>query len=138
MTASPTLSIPPLGRNKLILSNPSFSDSLIDEFTASLEVDGLQASATIDDYLGGGLPEFFQDLAEHWQEWSGEKVWKSRDGVLQIACTSDRTGQHQMAVTLDPARLMSTPWTVKATLQIEAGQLEQISNTSRAFFAFHQ
>lgn len=99
-------------------------------------MDGLQATATIEDYLGGGLPEFFHDLAEHWQGWSGEKVWKSRDGVLQFACTSTRSGKYQLAVFLDPARSMSKPWTVKATIELEAGKLDQIAASSQAFFAF--
>ncbi len=78
----------------------------------------------------------FVEMAERWRGWSSELCWRSLEGELGLRCTQDRTGHVSIRVELHsgPMKYDWYAWSVKATIMVEAGQLEAMSHRATAFF----
>lgn len=98
---------------------------------AGLHAHGLEAETVVGTHMFQGIGAFFTDLATHWQGWQGERVWQSLDGELQLAAKSDRTGHVYLQVDLRDA--VQDRWRLTAALVLEAGQLDLLATTARAF-----
>jgi len=72
------------------------------------------------------LAAFFEELAESWRGWQGERIYESIEHDLRIVATHD--GHVRLKVRLwqstDP-----DGWMVETTLRLEAG--EQLSQAAR-------
>lgn len=83
------------------------------------------------DPYDSNLVKFFEDLAEHWKGFDGEKSWNSLEGELKLTCTSDNLGHFLLEVTI---RNNMDTWCAKKTIFIESGQLKNIALEVKEFF----
>ncbi len=51
------------------------------------------------DPFDSNLVRFFEDVAENWQGFDGEKKWSSLEGEFILICTSDNLGHFALEVT---------------------------------------
>jgi len=65
----------------------------------------------------------FQELAQDWKGWRGEKEWAALEGELRLTATCDSRGHIALAVYLSE---QSGDFTASATIWLEAGQLERV------------
>ena len=95
--------------------------------------DGPSAQVDVYDFHYDTLPNFFEDLAEHWKGFAGTKSWYSLENHMMLDATSDKLGHVFLRVTLS---IMDGPsdWEVKATLLVEAGQLDRLAREARNVF----
>ena len=103
-----------------------------DYFRAVLRHRGLTAEALVSSYQSLGLPEFFAGMARDWKGWSGERSWASFETELSLTATSDRTG-HVSLVTELRGGAYPNGWTARATMVLEAGQLDRLAAEAAAF-----
>jgi hypothetical protein len=103
---------------------------------AALALKGLRARTRV--WLVWGvevaLANFFDDLAESWRGWEGEKVWESYEGGMSLRCTSDRLGHITVAVELREG--LPTVWEARGDVPLEAGQLDRLAAEMRSFFSY--
>lgn len=77
------------------------------------------------------LVRFFEDLAENWKGFDGEKKWSSLEGEFGLDCTSDNLGHFALEATI---RNNEDTRYARKTIFIESGQLENISLEAKDFF----
>lgn len=80
-------------------------------------------------FVSGEPTLLFNDMAMHWKGWKGEKVWESIDGSLILKAQADSTGHIRLTVAME--HFLDS---LKVTLNVEAGQLENIAKNSSAVF----
>jgi hypothetical protein len=100
-----------------------------------VQLTGPAMRASVDAYEHGYhiVPRFFEELAEHWRGWEGEKAYESVEAHLAIRATADRLGHVYLRVTVRNIDA-SADWRAEATLLVEAGQLEQLAASARLAF----
>lgn len=76
------------------------------------------------------LTKFFEELAENWKGFDGEKVWTSLEEEFKIVCTSDSLGHFALKVIISNNLGMCSI----NTIYIESGQLDNIAEEVRKFF----
>ena len=77
------------------------------------------------------LVRFFEDLADNWRGFNGEKEWSSLEGEFSLNCTSDNFGHFALEATI---RNFEDTRYARKTIFIESGQLEKIALEARRFF----
>jgi hypothetical protein len=79
-----------------------FHSATTDSFGIDLLSDGLTASRSvyIHSFDINALAAFFEDLADSWKGWEGEKSWHSIEHELLITATSDALGHCLLTFTL--------------------------------------
>lgn len=83
------------------------------------------------DPFDSNLMRFFEDLAENWKGFDGEKSWSSLEGEFSLSCMSDSLGHFALEVTI---RNIEDTRYARKTIYIESGQLEKIAGEVRNFF----
>ena len=78
---------------------------------------------------------FFEDLAENWKGFDGEKQWSSLEGEFSLICISDSLGHFALEVTI---RDNEDTQYARKTIFIESGQLEKIALEVKNFFSISQ
>lgn len=78
--------------------------------------------------------KLFETLAENWKGWSEEKKWSSIEGEFAITCTHDKRGHIKLDIEMHQEFGSSEPWRLRASLVLEAGQLERIAKDAKEFF----
>lgn len=83
--------------------------------------------------MAGPPNTLFDEMAREWKGWKGTKTWASLEDELRMEASADSTGHVSLAVTMrdysDPAE-----WRLKATLDLEAGQLPELAKSvAKAF-----
>ena len=81
-----------------------------------------------------GLANLFEAVAGDWQGWHGEKKWSSIEGEFSIVATSDKLGHISFAVEMHHDFGATEPWRLKATVVVDAAQLEAIAKNAKDFF----
>ena len=81
-----------------------------------------------------GLANFFAEMSENWRGWVGEKKWSSMEGEFSIVATSDNLGHIRLSVEMHQDFEATEPWSLKATIGVEAGQLGSIARDAVDFF----
>jgi len=76
---------------------------------------------------------WFSDLANLWTGWEGERTWESIEHGLRLSAVHDRRGHVKLDVTLRSG-FWENDWLVRATVQVEAGQLERMARHAASFF----
>jgi len=115
------------GELKLSDPKPPSSHYPVEYLRVSLKDKDIAASsAKIYIYEPHSLASFFEDLAANWKGWEGVKEWSSVEGDFSLSSTSDALGHIVMKVTLKSG-LYEDDWCVKAVINIDAGQLDEIS-----------
>ena len=110
------------------------SDGWLDAFVVRIDEPGLSAAAQVDNsrYIKG--PEvLFNEMAENWHGWSGEKTWHALEGELELTATADSLGHITIRVHLRPTAGPEA-WSVISYAYIEAGQLESLRARAARFF----
>ena len=83
------------------------------------------------DPFDSNLVRFFENLAENWKGFDGEKKWSSLEGEFSLDCTSDNLGHFALEATI---RNNEDTRYARKTIFIESGQLENISLEAKDFF----
>ncbi len=81
-----------------------------------------------------GLADLFAAIAENWKGWQGEKKWSSIEGEFSIIATSDKLGHISLAIEMHHDFGATEPWRLKATVAVDAGQLNAIAKEAEDFF----
>jgi hypothetical protein len=90
---------------------------------ASVEVEGLQATEKINVHYAtcmDDLIDFFDDLATHWQGWTGTKSYESLERNLRLTARVDGTGHVLMAIELKSHHI-DHQWSVSTQIRTEPG-----------------
>jgi Family of unknown function (DUF6228) len=111
----------------------TFSDATGESFVASLESAHFNGHVVVSTYHSGPPSLLFDGMAREWSGWDGKKEWAALEGELRITASSDHTGHIAVIVIMrnycDPA-----DWCLQATLELEAGQLEEWARAVRKVF----
>lgn len=94
------------------------------DFTVSTKVYAFQPN-------GETCQDYFDDLANNWKGWTGKKEWSSFEGEFTISSETDSLGHIEMKVALDSF----DNWNAQISINIDAGQLENISLAIKRFFS---
>jgi hypothetical protein len=106
-----------------------------DYFRAALTSNMYSGSLKVCAYTDAhGLADLFQDMAANWQGWNGKKVWASIEGEFSLSCTHDKLGHITIDVMMNEDFGSRETWNLRASLVIEAGQLEAIAAHAKEFF----
>lgn len=101
----------------------SFSDVSGESFSAQIESTHFSGSVVASTYHCGPPSLLFNEIAREWRGWEGEKSWACLEDELRLTAKADSTGHIELEVVMrnycDPSN-----WLLKATLALEAGQLE--------------
>jgi Family of unknown function (DUF6228) len=81
-----------------------------------------------------GLADLFEALAVSWRGWTGEKKWVSLEGEFSITCTHDKLGHIKLDIEMHQDFGTPESWRLKASIIVDAGQLEVIAKDARKFF----
>jgi hypothetical protein len=110
-----------------------FTDVTKESFSAILESVKFSGRTSVSTYHSGPPSALFDEMARDWMGWEGTKTWASLEHELRIEATEDLTGHISLVVIMrdccDPA-----DWRLKATLELEAGQLSDLSKAVRKAF----
>lgn len=82
-------------------------------------------------YFVGPPSLLFQDMADNWQFWKGEKIWGALDGEFTLRATATSLGRITVMIEMVE---MSGAFRLEATLALEAGQLENTSKRVESAF----
>ena len=93
----------------------------------TLKSGGLNASTDIDldslRHSEGPIGDFFLGLAADWRGWPGERTWGG--GPLTLSAAHDGLGHITIDVDLITNVYYEPDWEARATIQLEAGRLDQ-------------
>jgi hypothetical protein len=81
-----------------------------------------------------GVAQLFRDAAQSWRGWSGTKSWRSLEGELELSLRQDALGHVTLEVAVGHDDGNADPWRIRASLGLEAGQLEAIASEAERFF----
>jgi hypothetical protein len=117
------------------LSNPVRSaDGELMSVEASIEYDDLSACVTVWAHYAKGfddLIEFFDELANNWRGWVGEKSYWSLEGELKLYATNNGVGPVRLTAHL---RAPNYPigWELTAPIGTDPGtQMEDAASSTR-------
>jgi hypothetical protein len=102
-------------------------------FLVSLEGGELSASVRVYDIHPHHWSLFFEQLAEHWRGWPGERSHESLEHHLRLSASTDSLGHISLRLLLRGIDSGSN-WRAEETLFLEAGQLERVAKAARRFF----
>lgn len=112
-----------------------FSNIEGDYFHVSLKSPEYSGTVRVWAYTdANGLVGLFESLARDWRGWSDERTWSSIEGEFAIACAHDKLGHITLNVTIHQDFGGSEPWRLRASIVVDAGQLETIANNAKQFF----
>ncbi len=98
----------------------------------TLESYGMRAQKTVDFFYAESLSILFEDLAEHWRGWKGEKTAQTIEHDLSFCCTSDATGHGFIKVILFD---YVYGWKAETVLQVDSGQYAEIAEQLKVFMS---
>ena len=110
-----------------------FFDASGESFTAALESAQFSGRVLVSTYHSGPPSLLFENMARQWRGWEGEKQWAALEDELRLTASSDLTGHIELTVAM---RDYSSPadWGLRATLRLEAGQLEEMARAVKKVF----
>lgn len=103
-----------------------------DRWRARLDFVDLVAEAKVCERHSGTaleLDRYFASLAKRWRGWRGTREWESLG--MSLAARHDGLGHVTLDVTLDQDYAAAERWTVRASLFLDAGALDHLSNAAR-------
>jgi hypothetical protein len=117
----------------LTLSNFVGEDSshISESFLVLVQGYEVRAEARASSFMAPSLSEYFQDIADNWRGWQGEKCWATLEGEVQFSATADSIGHVRLAFFLRPAHT-GYHWALRGALELEAGQLDSVAESVRA------
>jgi hypothetical protein len=120
----------------LIFDNPVFdNNNRTEKYRLTFQSPELTTSMNVYNApYGTSLNYYFDDLAQNWQGWDQSKNWRSLEGEFSLETFMSKTGHANMQVKMYIYGRSEDDSVVKINLDIEAGQLEKISNEVKNFF----
>jgi hypothetical protein len=115
---------------KLLFDSPEYNqEGLLEKYQVSIFSKGLSVKLKADNPPYGHSPyKLFEQIANDWRGWNGEKGWGAMEGEYSLTATFAKTGH----ITLEEYNL----WTVTAKIDIEAGQIENLAKKAKKFFGW--
>ncbi len=113
---------------------PEAPGQALERFKVRLELPDLTAVARV--YMGSAddhPASFFARMASQWRGWDGPLVWESPEGELILCATQNRAGHVSIRVEVRSGPT-EKDWTLYATIQAEAGQLDDLAHQAAMFF----
>jgi hypothetical protein len=109
--------------------NPGFDA----HWTAHLRTSALTARTTVsaDASHWDSMISFFENLAEHWDGWEGDKAWNPDEGIA-FRATHDGRGHALVWVTVRAGPEFPDDWVARAPLSLEAQRLYELGQQLRA------
>ncbi|SCL64246.1 hypothetical protein GA0070604_5161 [Micromonospora eburnea] len=81
------------------------------------------------------LVDFFQQLADDWRGWDGERSWRSLDATMRITAQHDGKGHVTLGGTLHQDSYSPDGWLARVFITVEAGeQMTSLVADLRAHF----
>ena len=77
-------------------------------------------------FMASSLSAYFNDIANSWRGWEGEKKWATLEGELEFTATADNIGHVKLGILLRPP-YTGFQWELRSALELEAGQLDAIA-----------
>lgn len=109
-------------------------NGVLDYFSVEVANPTIRAQTRVYAYHSEGLATLFDEMARSWRGWSGAREWESLEGELRLSCTADGKGHVDIAIRLAES-LHPDRRQVQAMALVEAGQLEALAKSIRAFRA---
>lgn len=106
----------------------------VERFLVRLTDQDLSIMARV--YATGGNANpasLFAHMAAQWKGWQGDMVWASAGGEMSLSCRCDRAGHVFLGVVLRSGPT-DNDWSVQTTVEVEAGQLDELASAAAAFF----
>ena len=104
-----------------------------DYWVATLECPDLTATLVFYELSMDLLARYFDQLAQDWRGWDGERAWESLEHDLSLIATHDGRGTVRLRVLLRTDTLDARGegwWRAEASLSIDAGTY--LTNVARA------
>ncbi len=101
-------------------------------FTASLQGVNVSATSRIYAFRSDSIIVFFETLAKKWKDGEVPTQWWSPERALSLIAECDSLGHISLIVLLAPDCYCH--WQLKATLALEAGQLDGIVTQVKRFW----
>jgi hypothetical protein len=119
-------------RAKLFFDSPRYgAEGLLEKYDISILFSGMSAKIEVENPPYGHSPySFFEQMSNNWDGWEGEKGWTAMEGECELTATYIRTGSVSFVASIYTYDL----WSVTAKINIEAGQLERLSQDAKSFF----
>ena len=111
-------------------NSPSPSDS----FVVTIQSCEVRAEARASSFMAADLGDYFQNIAENWRGWSGEKKWATLENDFELAATADNLGHVRLEFFLR-SPYTGYQWELRGALELEAGQLDSIASEVRLFWS---
>ena len=103
-------------------------------YCVTLTAPTMSATIKVDNAPYGTPPTgLFEQMANEWQGWKGEKSWGSLEGEFDLKATSDSTGHITLVASLYSGSFPPCSKMV-SEFEIESGQLEKHKNYASEFF----
>lgn len=83
-------------------------------------------------FMAAPLAAWFEDMADDWKGWKGEKKWGDLESRVLLSATTDSTGHITMRVTLAGPECDSE---LRVNIRFDAGQLEGMASDVALLFA---
>lgn len=110
------------------------SEGWLHSFVVRIEAPGLSVAAQVENSMVIQGPEsLFDDMAQSWRGWSGEKTWHALEGELVLCATTDSLGHVSIQVLVQPGTNPEA-WSVTALAVVEAGRLDALAAGADRFF----
>lgn len=107
-----------------------------DHYAVTVEAAGLNATRQVVNVMQSSRPvDYFKDLATHWREWTGEKVWESLEREFCLRASTDLTGHVHFYVELNTDNgLEKYAWKTSTLIIVDIGQFEHLADELHVFF----
>lgn len=94
----------------------------------------MEGVVQVDNAPYGASPvSLFEQVANEWKGWSGEKTWTSLEGEFDLAATSDSMGHITLMASIRSGYIPPES-RLSLEFEIEAGQTEQCFRRAKEFF----
>ena len=102
------------------------------DFDVKVATPFFSGTAPSSTFMAAPLGAWFQEMADAWAGWSGEKSWADLESRVLLSSTTDSTGHITMGVTLMGQDYDSV---LRVNIMFDAGQLEDMARNVRLLFS---
>ncbi|MFI6095803.1 DUF6228 family protein [Lentzea sp. NPDC051213] len=118
---------------KVLLDDCASIDADITMIGASLRTPGMEASLGIEVIDHDGLARFFEELADDYAGWQGERVWRAFQDELVVTAAFHSRGHVELRWRLE---LEAPAWSATVTTWVHAGEdMRRLAADLHAMFA---
>ena len=108
------------------------SQQNLEYFAVELFDAAVRARTRVYAYEPTHIAAFFESIEQNWRGWPGEKSWEALEGECRMSAVADGKGHIDLTVSLRPSPNAGA-WRLEGHVLIEAGQLDSVAKSMRAF-----